>query len=155
MMRPTGVKRLVAILLLLGFASAAFPQAQKDDRVYILPSGMSKPNVAHDVLFVCSKHPSAGPCATNPPRVKHTEHPVYTDAAVKAGFQGRSGLWVVVGTDGQAHEMYLIKRLGFGMDEQAINAIRRWKFAPGTRDGTPVPVAIRIDVNFQISRTDW
>ncbi len=37
-----------------------------------------------------------------------------------------------------------------GLDEKAIEAVRQWRFKPGTRGGQPVPVHARVDVNFRL-----
>jgi hypothetical protein len=37
-----------------------------------------------------------------------------------------------------------------GLDDQAVAAVRRWAFRPGTRDGAPVPVWVTIDMDFSL-----
>jgi periplasmic protein TonB len=37
-----------------------------------------------------------------------------------------------------------------GLDEQAVNAVERWKFEPAKKDGQPVPVMINVEVNFRL-----
>ncbi|MBV9507350.1 MAG: energy transducer TonB, partial [Acidobacteriia bacterium] len=44
----------------------------------------------------------------------------------------------------------VIRSLGLGLDEKAMEAISQWKFQPGIKDGQPVPVAARIEVNFRL-----
>jgi periplasmic protein TonB len=42
----------------------------------------------------------------------------------------------------------LVRSLGLGLDEKAIEAVKQWKFRPGQKDGQPVIVAATIEVNF-------
>jgi hypothetical protein len=44
----------------------------------------------------------------------------------------------------------VLNGVGLGLDEQAVMAITQWKFKPGMKDGLPVPVAARIEVNFRL-----
>jgi TonB family protein len=57
---------------------------------------------------------------------------------------------VVIGTNGRAADVQLRKSVGYGLDEQALNAVTQWTFEPGTRDGMAVPVQASIEVNFRL-----
>jgi TonB family protein len=37
-----------------------------------------------------------------------------------------------------------------GLDEKAIEAVQKWKFAPGMKDGHPVSVQVSVEVNFRL-----
>ena len=50
-------------------------------------------------------------------------------------------LYVEVDPDGKAHNMKVLRSLGLGLDEKAIEAVNKWKFRPGYKDGKPVTVA--------------
>lgn len=106
---------------------------------------------ANRPLYVCSeKHPlSEGPCGT-PPRVTHHPQPEYSEQARTADYEGRVILWLVVGTDGRAHDIKVARSLGMGLDENAIKAVRRWKFKPSEYNGKPVPVQINVEINFRL-----
>jgi TonB family protein len=43
-----------------------------------------------------------------------------------------------------------VRSLGFGLDENAIQALKQWRFRPGMRNGVPVDVALNIEVNFNL-----
>lgn len=57
---------------------------------------------------------------------------------------------VVVGTDGEAGDVHVVRSLGLGWDESAIRAVKRWQFEPGVKDGQPVNVVAQIEANFSI-----
>ncbi|MGI9101172.1 MAG: energy transducer TonB [Terriglobales bacterium] len=84
------------------------------------------------------------------PRLLFDPEPEYSEEARKAKYQGTVVLWVVVGPDGRAHEIRPARTLGMGLDEKAIEAVRRWKFEPARKDGVPVAVQINVEVNFRL-----
>jgi periplasmic protein TonB len=44
----------------------------------------------------------------------------------------------------------VIRPLGLGLDQKAIEAVQKWKFKPGMKDGRAVPVQATIEVNFRL-----
>lgn len=75
--------------------------------------------------------------------------PQYTEQARAAGYEGSVLLSVVVGTDGRAADLKVVKSLGMGLDEKAIEAVQQWRFRPGMKAGMPVKVQAQIEVNFR------
>jgi TonB family protein len=82
--------------------------------------------------------------------VLYDPDPDYSEAARKAKYQGTVILWVIVGTDGRPREISVRRSLGMGLDEKAVEAVRRWKFDPAKKDGQAVAVQISIEVNFRL-----
>lgn len=76
--------------------------------------------------------------------------PGYTDEARAAGYQGTVILSVEVHQDGKAHNIRVLRGLGLGLNEQAMDAVSRWQFYPGTRGGQPVTVQATIEVNYRL-----
>ena len=76
--------------------------------------------------------------------------PEYTEEARIAKYQGTAMLSIEVGTDGLAHNIKVVRALGFGLDQKAIEAISRWKFSPGAMAGHPVTVAALVEINFKL-----
>lgn len=76
--------------------------------------------------------------------------PGYTDEARAAGYQGTVILSVEVHQDGKAHNIRVLRGLGLGLNEQAMDAVSRWQFRPGTRGGQPVTVQATIEVNYRL-----
>jgi protein TonB len=81
----------------------------------------------------------------------HCPEPPYTDEARKAKLQGNVTLRVLIGADGRAARIQLVQGLGLGLDEQALQAVRSWRFAPA-RDARrqPVPTWVTIETRFQL-----
>ena len=86
------------------------------------------------------------------PALLYKVQPEYAEEARKAGLQGAVILSVDVGTDGFARNVKVVRSLGMGLDEKAIEAVQKWKFRPGSKDGNPVIVAATIQVNFRLPR---
>lgn len=84
-----------------------------------------------------------------PPHAEFSPHPSYTPQALKAHLSGTVVLAVSISADGNVKEAKEItKPIGMGLDESALNTIRKWKFTPAERDGKPVPVNTKIQVTF-------
>jgi TonB family protein len=75
--------------------------------------------------------------------------PQLSEQARAAKYSGSVTLSIVVGTDGKAAGIQVVKSLGMGLDEQAIAAVQQWTFQPGTNQGTPVNVRATVEVNFR------
>jgi TonB family protein len=76
----------------------------------------------------------------------------YTDAAIKAKVTGTVTLIAVIGLDGRAHQIRVVKGLPFGLTDSAIEAVRTWVFKPATgADGNPIVVGQAIEVTFHLS----
>jgi periplasmic protein TonB len=84
------------------------------------------------------------------PRAVYDPDPEYSDEARKARYQGSVILWVVVGPDGRPRDLHIQRSLGMGLDEKAIEAVRKWRFEPAMKDGHPVAVQINVEVNFRL-----
>jgi protein TonB len=84
------------------------------------------------------------------PRAIYDPDPEYSEEARHAKFQGAVLLWVIVGPDGRPRDIRVQRSLGMGLDEKAIEAVRRWKFEPSTKDGHPVAVQVNIEVSFRL-----
>ena len=84
------------------------------------------------------------------PQLVYRVEPEYTEEARKAKYQGTVVLYAVVDSDGQVRNIRVVRSLGLGLDEKALEAVRQWKFKPGLKDGRPVPVAASIEVTFRL-----
>ncbi len=84
------------------------------------------------------------------PRVIYSPDPEFSDEARKAKYQGTVMLWAIIGPDGRPHDLRVQRSLGMGLDEKAIEAVRKWKFEPAMMAGRPVAVQIGIEVTFRL-----
>jgi periplasmic protein TonB len=87
---------------------------------------------------------------TTPPSVLSKVDPEYSEEARKAKYSGSVMLSIVVNTDGKAEDVHVVKSLGMGLDEKAIEAVMKWRFLPGKNKGVPVKVKAQIEVNFRL-----
>jgi TonB family protein len=86
----------------------------------------------------------------SPPAVIHKADPEYTPQALEARLVGAVMLSVVVDTEGNATEIKVVRGLGNGLDEKAVECLQKWRFTPGTRFGEPVPVKATVEINFRL-----
>ena len=96
----------------------------------------------------------AGDDGVTSPRVVRQVAPGYPIEAMRAGVHGVVRLEVIVGADGSVQDVHVVKSLdrNYGLDAEAIRAAKAWRFEPGLKDGSPVPVALTIEMTFTISK---
>jgi len=85
-----------------------------------------------------------------PPKVISKVEPGYTEEARVAKYEGTVVISVEVGVDGRAHNLHVLRELGLGLDDKALDAVNEWQFQPALKDGQPLPVLATIEVNFRL-----
>jgi periplasmic protein TonB len=85
-----------------------------------------------------------------PPSVLREVKPQYTEEARRLGVEGDVVLEIVVRADGSVGQISLVHRLGSGLDQRAVDAVRQWRFSPARRHGTPVDVLVEVAVEFKL-----
>jgi periplasmic protein TonB len=85
-----------------------------------------------------------------PPSVVREVKPLYTEAARVRGLQGDVLLELVVRRDGSVGDVRIVKGLGHGLDQRAVDAVRQWRFSPARRRGTPVDVLVEVAMEFRL-----
>jgi len=93
---------------------------------------------------------SAGMRGVTAPVLLTKVEPEYSEEARKAKFQGVVQLYAEIDAGGRAHNIRTVHSLGLGLDEKAMEAVAKWKFRPGTKDGKPVNVMAIIEVSFRL-----
>jgi TonB family protein len=86
----------------------------------------------------------------SPPRPIYAPDPDYADEARRERIQGTCFLWLVVSAEGLPRDIRVKQPLGHGLDEKAIEAVKRWRFEPAQKDGKPVAVMINVEVTFHL-----
>ncbi len=84
------------------------------------------------------------------PTLIYKVEPEYSEEARKAKYQGTVVLYIVVDEKGRPRDLKVVRALGLGLDEKAIEAVKQWRFRPGYLNGKPVKVAATIEVNFRL-----
>ncbi len=86
------------------------------------------------------------------PRLLREVKPQYTAQAMRAKIQGEVLLECIVQPTGEVGNIRIVRSLDstFGLDQEAIKAARQWRFAPGTKQGQPVPVLVTIAIAFTL-----
>jgi TonB family protein len=85
-----------------------------------------------------------------PPRLLKEVRADYTDEARRANVSGEVVLEIVVRRDGSVGDVRILQRLGSGLDQRAVQAVRQWRFAPATLKGTAVDVIVEVAVEFKL-----
>jgi periplasmic protein TonB len=84
------------------------------------------------------------------PELLREVKPDYTEDARRRGIEGDVVLEIVVRRDGSVGDVRIVKRLGAGLDERAVAAVRQWRFAPARLRGAPVDVEVEVAVEFKL-----
>lgn len=84
------------------------------------------------------------------PRAIYDPDPEYSEEARKVKHQGIVVLSLIVDPAGRPTDIRIARSLGMGLDEKAIEAVQKWKFSPGVKDGYPVAVRVNIEVHFRL-----
>jgi TonB family protein len=84
------------------------------------------------------------------PRAIYAPEPEFSDEARRVKFQGEVTLLAIIGADGLPKKLQVVRSLGMGLDEKAIEAVRTWRFDPAKKDERPVAVQMNIIVNFHL-----
>jgi TonB family protein len=87
------------------------------------------------------------------PVVVSRVEPKYTDEAKRAKWEGTVVIRGVIDQSGRACGKWtLLRSLGLGLDQRAVDAISQWVFKPGLQNGGPAPVTVTMEVNFHLPR---
>jgi len=84
------------------------------------------------------------------PKLVHTAEPQFSEYARRVKMSGNVQIYLWVEEDGTPSHVRLIRPVGMGLDEKAVEAVKQYRFSPAMQNGKPVKVDLYIDVNFQI-----
>jgi protein TonB len=95
--------------------------------------------------------PRDGTYGTSRVVCEYCPNPGYTEEARKVKFHGTVVLRAVITVDGRATNIRVVKGVGLGLDERAIESVSRWKFRPAVGPGgRPMETWTEIEINFRI-----
>ncbi len=122
------MRQLTVVATVTFIAMSMMLSAQSDSTVYAPGNGVTLPSV-----------------------VKHV-NAVYTQEARDQRIEGVVVLECVVRPDGHVTDVVVTRSLDsvFGLDKQAVEAMRQWEFKPGMKDNKPVAVKIAVEMNFTL-----
>ncbi len=84
------------------------------------------------------------------PRLVHTVDPSFSEEAHQKRINGQVFVSLVVDEHGLPTRLSVLRGLGYGLNEKALEAVSKYRFKPGIYDGQPISVPVIIAVNFQI-----
>lgn len=84
------------------------------------------------------------------PKPISTPDPEYTEEARRAKVEGTCVLGLIVDAEGRPRDIHVIRGLGYGLDQKALETVREWRFEPAKKDGQPVNVQVSIEVGFRL-----
>jgi TonB family protein len=82
------------------------------------------------------------------PKLIHKTDPQYTKEALDVKLEGTVVLSLVITVDGVPSEINVVRGLGSGLDEKAIECLQLWRFIPAMRYGEPLPQKATVEINF-------
>ena len=84
------------------------------------------------------------------PKLVSYARPLYTDEALQRGIEGVVTVQAEFDVGGNFKVLRVVKGLGYGLDENALAALTKWRFAPANRYGQRISVVTQIDVDFTL-----
>jgi TonB family protein len=95
-------------------------------------------------------HPTGKAGEISAPRLLRAPNPSFSDEARRKKYSGICVVGLIVDEGGRPRNLRIVRPIGMGLDDKAIEAVSRYEFAPAMKGGQPVPVEINIEVNFRI-----
>ena len=86
----------------------------------------------------------------SPPHPTYSPEPEFSEQARNVGYEGVCVLELVVDAEGMPQNIRVTHPAGMGLDENAIESVRQWRFRPGLKSDTPVAVQINVEVSFNL-----
>lgn len=86
------------------------------------------------------------------PEIVRETKPAYTAAAMRAQITGSVEMQAVIDAEGKPTDIRVVRSLDalYGLDQNAVEALKEWRFKPATREGKPVPILVTIEMSFTL-----
>ena len=85
-----------------------------------------------------------------PPVLVYSVDPEFSELSRKRHFSGNVRVAFVVDQNGRTQNVHIVRGVGPGLDEKAVEAVKQYRFKPATVDGAAVAMPLSVEVNFQI-----
>jgi TonB family protein len=139
----TALALTALVLLALSVSASAFSfKVNHAGDTAVLISFAAAPSPGEDVLKI-------GPGVT-PPKLITKANPSYPAEAKRAKREGVVVVAAVITEKGLTEDVRVVKSVAPDLDESAVSAVRQWKFEPALKDGKPVKVAIKLEINYSL-----
>lgn len=127
-------------------------RAEPDPSLFVVPEGYKVLDASPVAQAGAPGEPAVYPIGygVSPPQLTHSVNPEFSDEARRAKFQGVCIVDLIVDISGVPRNVHVVKPLGKGLDEKAIEAVKQYRFKPAMYDGHPVPVEIKVEVSFKL-----
>jgi TonB family protein len=86
----------------------------------------------------------------SPPSCAYCPDPPYSKKARAAKYSRTCVVQIIVNAVGDVVNVRVVKPLGLGLDENAVNTVHPWKFRPAIREGVPVNVRMLVEISFRL-----
>ncbi len=148
-MPPLGISRFWLVVALLASAAGLYAQSSKSTPPQNEPSEKSgqKSSAAEDSVDE-EVYDVGGD--VKPPRVIHRVVPEFTKKSRDRHVEGSVILAAIVTSKGEPRRIRVQKGVEQDLDEQAVEALKQWQFAPGTKDSKPVATRVSIEIRFSV-----
>ena len=104
----------------------------------------SRPRRASGIIAEADRYSSA----TRPAKVRQSVAAAPTEKAMRARVSGVVSLRLLVAADGRPARAYVLRRLGYGLDQRAVEAALQYRFEPATLGGLPQATWVELEVKF-------
>jgi TonB family protein len=114
-----------------------------------LPDGTKLPAIPAERIDTASAKDDTPNPGYTPPHLLHSVDPQYSPEARAAKFSGKCVVALTVDIEGNPINVHIEKPLGMGLDENAINAVKQYRFTPAVQDGVPIAKRLHVEVDFR------
>jgi TonB family protein len=126
---------------------------EREEKTSLSKEARTQPEQVESAKLMRAEASTAGAAQSSgltQPTIVSRVLPEYTEEAKQAKILGTVELIVTIRTDGSVQVERVKSGLGFGLDEKAREAVEKWQFTPGMKDGVPVPTMIGVNVTFSL-----
>jgi TonB family protein len=132
-----------------GIAQGGQGDGRSNGRGAVQTSGFGTQTVAQAGTIQPHRADEGG--TTGSVEITYKPTPVYTNEARQLKLEGDVSLEIVFGANGQLHVNRVVRGMGHGLDEAAIEAANKMRFKPAVRNGLPVDSTAIVHVVFQLA----